>query len=64
MIPSLTPFRLASALGLFGAVTAVACDRGAPAPSTAEARAPGTSIAPAQSTGQYNPAITVYKDPT
>jgi hypothetical protein len=64
MIPSFTRFRFASALGLVGAVTAVACDRGTPARSTAEARAPGTSIAAAQSTGQYNPAITVYKDPT
>jgi hypothetical protein len=64
MIPSLTRFRLASALGLVGAVTSVACDRGTPARSTAEARAAGGPVAAAPSSGQYNPAITVYKHPT
>jgi hypothetical protein len=64
MIPSLTRFRLASALGLFGAVTSVACDRGAPARSIAEARTTGGRAVAAPSSGQYDPAITVYKNPT
>jgi len=64
MVPSLTRFRLASALGLFGAAAAVACDRGSDARSNAEARAPGGRVAAAPASGQYDPAITVYKNPT
>jgi hypothetical protein len=63
MIGSLTRFRLASAVGFFGAVTSVACDQGTAASSNAEAR-PRGAVAAAPSSGQYNPAITVYKDPT
>ncbi len=64
MIPSLTRSRLGSALGLVGAMAFLACDRGATERSTAEARTLGRQVAAVTPGEQYDPAITVYKNPT
>jgi hypothetical protein len=56
---SLAALRLTAALGVCGIAAAVACDRGSAGRTTAEA--PGSATVAA---AQYNPAVTVYKNPT
>lgn len=63
MIFSLTRFRLAAALGVVAVGAAAGCDRGSDARVPAGESAAG-QIAAAPTDGQYDPAITVYKEPT
>lgn len=64
MISSRARRRMMSAVGLAGAIVSLGCDRGSPARPADEAVASVSPSTVASGTGQYNPAITVYKNPT
>lgn len=64
MNPALTRFRIASVLTFLGATAVLGCNRSSPPPSNAEAGTAGSMVASAPASDQYNPAITVFKDPT